>query len=384
MPRPARGSAAPPDAAPLESRPGEPADVACETDAEKAARLERVAALYRHMRRLETQLGGGEGVEGLYGSISQVSMQKVIDVLKSRCGLGRGSVFLDVGAGLGRPILHAIADAGVDAGRSFGVEIDSIKCEKARVVAARALGGGEVPYYENKPIEGMSTLCPATHAYSFWEGVPHEARCAFGALFAASPTLQHVCVVQRHMREDAVANMEEYGFGDVALVDKFTVKMSGSGRSFQSYLFSKTSWMSPTAAPEGATQRQPAHVAASETEAALRATPRRSGRPAKGDADGEDDDVSPTQAVSPVAEARPERPQRRASKGVSRAVQAARGLAWEPEAGRVVHALGAAVRRARGAGAGKIGSPKKAAGGSGAGRAIGSPVRVGLAGVLKR
>lgn len=36
----------------------------------------------------------------------------------------------------------------------------------------------------------ISSLDPATHAYSFWEGVPIDAKCAFGALFAASRTLK--------------------------------------------------------------------------------------------------------------------------------------------------------------------------------------------------
>jgi len=46
----------------------------------------------------------------------------------------------------------------------------------------------------------MRTLDPATHAYSFWEGVPGGARTAFGALFAASATLTGVAVVQRAVR----------------------------------------------------------------------------------------------------------------------------------------------------------------------------------------
>lgn len=46
----------------------------------------------------------------------------------------------------------------------------------------------------------MRTLDPATHAYSFWEGVPGGARTAFGRLFAASATLTGVAVVQRAVR----------------------------------------------------------------------------------------------------------------------------------------------------------------------------------------
>jgi hypothetical protein len=36
----------------------------------------------------------------------------------------------------------------------------------------------------------VASLEPATHAYTFWEGIPHEARCCFGELFARSRTLR--------------------------------------------------------------------------------------------------------------------------------------------------------------------------------------------------
>ena len=36
----------------------------------------------------------------------------------------------------------------------------------------------------------VSSLNPATHAYSFWEGVPMSGKAAFGRLFAASKTLK--------------------------------------------------------------------------------------------------------------------------------------------------------------------------------------------------
>ena len=43
------------------------------------------------------------------------------------------------------------------------------------------------------------TLDPATHAYSFWEGIPIEGRAAFGKMFRESRSLHGVVVVQvRH------------------------------------------------------------------------------------------------------------------------------------------------------------------------------------------
>ena len=60
----------------------------------------------------------------------------------------------------------------------------------------------------------FQTLEPATHAYSFWEGIPLEGRAAFGRLFAASRSLRGVVVVQRAMRGDEpAAVMADLGFG---------------------------------------------------------------------------------------------------------------------------------------------------------------------------
>ncbi|PNH02095.1 hypothetical protein TSOC_011951 [Tetrabaena socialis] len=86
----------------------------------------------------------------------------------------------------------------------------------------------------------VSTLDPATHAYSFWEGVPTTGKQAFGALFASSRSLRAVAVVQRAMRGQTPALvMRELGFGPLLLITSFPVKMSGSGRSFTAYVFSK-------------------------------------------------------------------------------------------------------------------------------------------------
>lgn len=44
--------------------------------------------------------------------------------------------------------------------------------------------------FESLTVLQVTLLDPATHAYSFWEGVPLPAKLAFGKLFAASATLQ--------------------------------------------------------------------------------------------------------------------------------------------------------------------------------------------------
>ena len=51
------------------------------------------------------RIGGGEGVEGLYGSISRTGMARVLAAMAAHCDLKRSSCLVDVGAGLGRWVI---------------------------------------------------------------------------------------------------------------------------------------------------------------------------------------------------------------------------------------------------------------------------------------
>ena len=170
--------------------------------------------------------------------------------MKDRCGLNEKSHLIDIGAGLGRPLLHALLTEGI--ADATGYELDEIKCMKAEAflkLTARALqkkGLTEtllrLPKVHCTAIEKVPCLDPATHAYSFWEGVPPDARAAFGRLFAASRTLQSVTVVQRAMqyKEGPAQIMEEvYDFCPLVLVDTLPVTMSGSQSTFRAYIFNR-------------------------------------------------------------------------------------------------------------------------------------------------
>jgi hypothetical protein len=63
-------------------------------------------------------------------------MQRVLDCMAHSCGLGPSSALLDVGAGLGRPLLHARVSHGVQ--RLYGVEIDRVKVAKAEAFLTQA------------------------------------------------------------------------------------------------------------------------------------------------------------------------------------------------------------------------------------------------------
>ena len=94
-------------------------------------RKERVMKqLYNVMRSMENKLGGGEGIEGIYGSITQTGCSKIMHSL-GKWGLKQGATLVDIGAGLGRPLLHALYANEIK--NSWGIEIDPVKCDKAKV-----------------------------------------------------------------------------------------------------------------------------------------------------------------------------------------------------------------------------------------------------------
>ena len=172
------------------------------------------------------------------------------------------------------------------------------------------------------PVEALPSLDPASHVYSFWEGVPPAARRAFGALVARSSTVRGVAVVQRAMRSRGgggdggggggggggdgdddeeeggpggpsssscssvpEAVMRDYGFGRLELRESFAVSMSGSGRSFRAYVFSRGPRSDrdgagprpprcPLAAPSGASEQTAAAAVAAASESPESKPPR--------------------------------------------------------------------------------------------------------------
>ena len=96
---------------------------------------------------MQGKLGGGEGVEGFYGSLNQNSMTAILGSLVSNTGMGAESVFLDVGAGIGRPMLHALLTGRCS--HAYGIELDKVKCDKAdaffKLVVGTLCDNGETP-----------------------------------------------------------------------------------------------------------------------------------------------------------------------------------------------------------------------------------------------
>ncbi len=101
----------------------------------------------KYLTKMEHTVGGGEGVEGTYGTISPGGMDKIFQTLK-RCGLlHNDTVFCDVGCGLMRPALQLVAFHKIR--KAWGFDFEKIKVNKAisyvQNVATylRDKGGGE-------------------------------------------------------------------------------------------------------------------------------------------------------------------------------------------------------------------------------------------------
>ena len=208
-----------------------------------------VRSLYLAMRSMEYKVGGGEGIEGIYGSITESGVTKIMEALAEFGGMDKSSTLLDVGAGLGRPLLHALVAYGVKSIR--GIEVDPVKCQKAKVFVEKTLEmvnkkGTEAEleadedWLQCRSIESLDSLGPTTHVYTFWEGIPVVAKEALGALFSESATCKAIAVVQRALRnKDTLLYLDQLGFTGVEVAKSFPVTMSGSGRTFRAYIICK-------------------------------------------------------------------------------------------------------------------------------------------------
>jgi hypothetical protein len=201
-------------------------------------------------------LAGGEGIQGIYGSISSSGMQKIFDSMNEHCGFDNASRLLDIGSGLGRPLVHAIITQGIDG--AFGIEIDRVKCMKATTflhqtakmleskgvidstIRERLVGitisGQNIA---DVSVKDLDSSFGSTHAFSFWEGFSDNDRTSMGRLFSESQKLRCIVVVQRKV-PDPDGWMQKYGFTSLTLCASIKVSMSGSGQCFTAYVFSRT------------------------------------------------------------------------------------------------------------------------------------------------
>lgn len=197
------------------------------------------------MLRKESVLGGGAGITGVYGTLTQGCYRHIFYVWHKHAGLGRDSLLLDVGAGLGLPLWLA-AVLGVR--RTVGVENDPVKCHKATAVSAAVIGhlkaehrGLEVasPRIVCCEAHEVSTLEPATHVLFVWQGWDIFDKRHYGRLVAAARSVQGIAIVQYEIKDVQGTVSTTYCFGDGwELVEQSTVQLAGGGK-MQCYVFKR-------------------------------------------------------------------------------------------------------------------------------------------------
>lgn len=138
----------------------------------KAVVLHEVRQVYSIVHRMTGSIGGNGSGGAIYGEQTMESMQKVIDMMKSRAGLDSTSVFVDVGAGLGKPNLHVALDPVVQA--SVGIEMERVRWMLAlhnlRHCLPHNAGNNAIVLW--KDMMDATSFNPFTHVYMFDIGFP--------------------------------------------------------------------------------------------------------------------------------------------------------------------------------------------------------------------
>ena len=200
--------------------------------------------VYQIVQKSTGSIGGNGHGGAIYGETTAASLQRVVDVLKAECGLGRASAFIDVGSGLGKPPLHVAQDPGVAV--AFGVEMEHVRWQLGmanQVAVIResggggggARGGGDDPsarvYFQHCDIREAATFDPFSHVYMFDIGFPPTLFGELAAKFNASACPRWLISYQPPRRIE-----RDYGF-KVQMKYKVFTAMHGSSEGHTAYIY---------------------------------------------------------------------------------------------------------------------------------------------------
>jgi hypothetical protein len=170
-----------------------------------------VGDLWRFLKSQEKKLAGGAGVGGMgfYGSLELRDFVAILDAMR----LTSDSRLLDVGSGLGIPLMLALQIYGVK--EAVGVELDPLTHLKSKVVCQRAADefGLPMPHLACGDAAELATLEHATHVLAVWEGWDRRQQPAVATLFNESSTAGCITVVHAKLgRGDVGAHLAKLGF----------------------------------------------------------------------------------------------------------------------------------------------------------------------------
>lgn len=196
-------------------------------------------ALEKVFLKHEDDLAGGDGVEGLYGSLTTASMAGVFSDWPA---FQSNSIMLDIGCGIGRPQAQALVQFNVSC--SVGVEIDEVKCIKAVSFIQRVAKdmGMEQAATSVKIIHSNSskldTLEPCTHLYLCWQGWKDIDKVKMGTLVEKSTSVFCVCTVQhKGAGFGSVKALREAGWPELQLIRSRNVYLVESNEILQAHTY---------------------------------------------------------------------------------------------------------------------------------------------------
>lgn len=216
----------------------EPVDI--EATKVKNDRSKLVSVRTRKIYTLVNKFVGPMGADGangpIYGELSIGSMQSVLQSLE----LGSDSTFLDIGAGLGKPNLHAKAEFGVR--MSIGIEVvgnrwwQSVSLLKnIRLVDYKDGGenGLDGVFFAHMDATELTHVTGVTHVYSFSLGMQFETKMAICESIRRSHTVKTFACFECSRK------MQEYGkfMDEFELHTTVSTIMSGSREGHQCYVY---------------------------------------------------------------------------------------------------------------------------------------------------
>ncbi len=205
---------------------------------------------YSIVRRCTGSLGGNGSGGAIYGELTTGSMQKVVDTMIACCNLGKDSIFIDVGAGLGKPNIHVAQYPGVAA--SYGIEHEQVRWQLSLHNLKHLLQAAEAELEEEEEkeeeddtgkinhkiffhygdITEAKTLDPFTHVYMFDIGFPPTLFYEIADRFNRSRCPYLIC----YHGPKLIA--ERYGF-NVELLTQIHTSMHGSSEGHTAYFYKR-------------------------------------------------------------------------------------------------------------------------------------------------
>ena len=194
--------------------------------------------LYSTIRGAIGSLGGAGAGGAIYGEVTMTSFHRLVLYLQSATKLHSDSIFIDIGAGLGKPNLHVAAYIKC---ASIGIELIGSRWWRSLSVL-KAVVKKDInvppPVFIHANLMDCKTLLPLTHVYSFDRGFPpHTLRHMFH-MFNISNESTTLITYQTPKR------CYELGLNSsTKMIKRFPMKMCGSGEQHSCFIYVKKEYI---------------------------------------------------------------------------------------------------------------------------------------------